>query len=95
MTAPTTPTFMVVQAMVVEGEERRPTLFLVATTRPRPDASDPNTCTLSPTATRSSRSRTFASRTPARLVAIGRGGRLANEWFVTERIHIALAAPGR
>ncbi|NJD29504.1 MAG: acyl-CoA dehydrogenase [Chloroflexi bacterium] len=81
--------FMIVQATVVEGEERRPTLFLVDYDTPGVRmTADPDYM------------HTYADRHPqfvledvrvpdsARLGDVGAADDLTNEWFVTERIHI-------
>ena len=95
VTGPDNTDFMVVQAMVVDGGERLPTLFFVdydapgLTMRADPDYMH-----------------TFADRHPqfvldgvrvpdgARLGGIGAADDLANEWFVTERIHIGARCTG-
>ncbi|HET9852782.1 MAG TPA: acyl-CoA dehydrogenase [Candidatus Limnocylindrales bacterium] len=95
VTGPDNTDFMVVQAMVVEGSERRPTLFLVDYDAPGLTMQDdPNYM------------HTFADRHPqfvledvrvpdtARLGGVGEADNLANEWFVTERIHIGARCTG-
>jgi alkylation response protein AidB-like acyl-CoA dehydrogenase len=87
--------FMIFHCLVVEGEERRPTLFLVdydtpgLTMRHDPDYTH-----------------TFADRHPqyvledvrvpasAVLGGVGRADELTNEWFVEERIHIGARCSG-
>ena len=95
VTGPDNTDFMVVQAMVLEGDLRRPTLFLVDYDTPglRMQA-DPDYM------------HTFADRHPqfvledvrvpdsARLGGVGEADNLANEWFVTERIHIGARCTG-
>ena len=95
VTGPDNTDFMVVQAMVVEGEERRPTLFLVDYDTPGVRlAADPDYM------------HTFADRHPQfvledvrlsdaqRLGGVGAADELANEWFVAERIHIGARCTG-
>jgi alkylation response protein AidB-like acyl-CoA dehydrogenase len=95
VTGPDNTDFMVVQAMVVEGAERRPTLFFVDYEAPGLTMqADPNYM------------HTFADRHPqfvladvrvpdsARLGGIGAADDLANEWFVNERIHIGARCAG-
>jgi alkylation response protein AidB-like acyl-CoA dehydrogenase len=95
VTGPDNTDFMVVQAMVVDGDERKPTLFFVdydsqgLTKKADPDYMH-----------------TFADRHPqflledvrvpdsARLGGIGVADDLANEWFVNERIHIGARCTG-
>ena len=95
VTGPDNTDFMVVQATVVEGDARRPTLFFVdyATPGVRMTA-DP------------AYMHTYADRHPqfvledvrvsdaARLGAVGAADELTNEWFVTERIHIGARCAG-
>jgi len=95
VTGPDNTDFMVVQAMVIEGDHRQPTLFLVDydTAGVRMSA-DP------------AYMHTYADRHPqfvledvrvpdsARLGDIGAADDLANEWFVTERIHIGARCAG-
>ena len=95
VTGPDNTDFMVVQAMVIEGGDRLPTLFFVDYDNPglRMQA-DPDYM------------HTFADRHPqfvlenvrvsddARLGGIGAADDLANEWFVTERIHIGARCTG-
>ncbi len=72
VTGPDNTDFMIVQAVVIDGGDSLPTLFLVDYDTPgvrmRPIL---RTCTPTRIDTRSSCSRTSASRTPARLGAIG------------------------
>ena len=87
--------FMIVQAMVVDGEDRRPTLFLV----------DYDTAGVRLVAD-PAYTHTYADRHPqfaledvhvpdaARLGGIGAADDLTNEWFVTERIHIGARCAG-
>jgi acyl-CoA dehydrogenase len=95
VTGPDNTDFMIVQAAVVEGEERRPTLFLVDYDIPGVRMSyDPDYM------------HTFADRHPqfvledvhvpdaARLGAVGAADDLSNEWFVAERIHIGARCYG-
>ena len=95
VTGPDNTDFMIVQVAVVDGEERKPTLFLVDYDTPGVRmAYDPNYM------------HTFADRHPqfvledvrvpdgARLGAIGAADDLANEWFVAERIHIGARCAG-
>jgi acyl-CoA dehydrogenase len=95
VTGPDNTDFMIVQAMVVEGESRRPTLFLVDYDLPGVRMQyDPNYM------------HTFADRHPqfvledvrvpdaARLGGVGEADNLANAWFVTERIHIGARCTG-
>jgi len=95
VTGPDNTDFMIVQVAVVDGDERRPTLFLVDYDTPGVRmAYDPNYM------------HTFADRHPqfvledvrvpdsARLGAVGAADDLANEWFVTERIHIGARCAG-
>jgi acyl-CoA dehydrogenase len=95
VTGPDNTDFMVVQAMVVEGEARRPTLFLVDYDLPGVRMQyDPDYM------------HTFADRHPqfvledvrvpdsGRLGGVGEANSLANEWFVTERIHIGARCTG-
>ncbi len=95
VTGPDNTDFMIVQAMVVDGESRLPTLFLVDYDLPGVRMQyDPNYM------------HTFADRHPqfvledvrvpdaARLGGVGEADNLANEWFVTERIHIGARCTG-
>src|SRR6185503_12716662 len=95
VTGPDNTDFMIVQVAVVDGDERKPTLFLVDYDTPGVRmAYDPNYM------------HTFADRHPqfvledvrvpdgARLGAIGAADDLANEWFVAERIHIGARCAG-
>ena len=95
VTGPDNTDFMIVQAMVAEGESRRPTLFLVDYDLPGVRMQyDPNYM------------HTFADRHPqfvledvrvpdaARLGGVGEADNLANQWFVTERIHIGARCTG-
>jgi acyl-CoA dehydrogenase len=95
VTGPDNTDFMIVQAAAIEGDERRPTLFLVDYDLPGVRMSyDPNYM------------HTFADRHPqfvledvrvpdaARLGAVGAADDLANEWFVAERIHIGARCAG-
>jgi acyl-CoA dehydrogenase len=95
VTGPDNTDFMIVQAAVVEGDERRPTLFLVDYDTPGVRMSyDPDYM------------HTFADRHPqfvledvhvpdaARLGAVGAADDLSNEWFVAERIHIGARCYG-
>jgi alkylation response protein AidB-like acyl-CoA dehydrogenase len=95
VTGPDNTDFMVVQAMVVDGGDPKPTLFFVdydasgLTRKADPDYMH-----------------TFADRHPqwllenvrvpdsARLGGIGAADELANEWFVNERIHIGARCTG-
>ena len=95
VTGPDNTDFMVVQAQVVDGDRRLPTLFFVDYDTPglrmRADPSYMHT---------------FADRHPqfvledvrvgdeARLGAVGAADDLANEWFVNERIHIGARCTG-
>jgi alkylation response protein AidB-like acyl-CoA dehydrogenase len=96
VTGPDNTDFMVVQAMVVEGDARLlPTLFFVDYDTPGVRmAADPDYM------------HTYADRHPqfvlddvrvpdaARLGDVGAADDLANEWFVTERIHIGARCAG-
>jgi acyl-CoA dehydrogenase len=95
VTGPDNTDFMILQAAVVEGDERRPTLFLVDYDTPGVRMSyDPDYM------------HTFADRHPqfvledvrvpdaARLGAVGAADDLSNEWFVAERIHIGARCYG-
>jgi alkylation response protein AidB-like acyl-CoA dehydrogenase len=95
VTGPDNTDFMIVQAMVVEGDDRRPTLFLVDYDAPGVRMSaDP------------AYMHTYADRHPqfvlenvrlpdsTRLGAVGAADELANEWFVAERIHIGARCAG-
>jgi acyl-CoA dehydrogenase len=95
VTGPDNTDFMICQAAVVEGDERRPTLFLVDYDTPGVRMSyDPDYM------------HTFADRHPqfvlqdvrvpdsARLGAVGAADELSNEWFVAERIHIGARCYG-
>lgn len=95
VTGPDNTDFMVVQAMVADGDARLPTLFLVDYDMPGVRmAYDPDYM------------HTFADRHPqfvledvrvpdtARLGGVGAADDLANEWFVTERIHIGARCSG-
>ncbi len=95
VTGPDNTDFMIVQAMVVEGAERRPTLFLV-------DYDTPGVrMTADP-----AYMHTYADRHPqfvledvrvpdaARLGAVGAADDLSNSWFVAERIHIGARCAG-
>jgi alkylation response protein AidB-like acyl-CoA dehydrogenase len=95
VTGPDNTDFMVVQAQVVDGDRRLPTLFFVDYDAPglRMQA-DPDYM------------HTFADRHPqfvledvrvpdsARLGEVGAADDLANEWFVNERIHIGARCAG-
>jgi alkylation response protein AidB-like acyl-CoA dehydrogenase len=95
VTGPDNTDFMVVQATVIDGEARRPTLFFVDYDLPGVRmAADP------------SYMHTYADRHPQfvledvrvpdslRLGDVGAADDLANEWFVTERIHIGARCAG-
>ena len=95
VTGPDITDFMVVQAMVVDGSARLPTLFLVDyDAKGLTQKADPDYM------------HTFADRHPqllledvrvpdsARLGGIGAADDLANEWFVNERIHIGARCTG-
>ena len=95
VTGPDNTDFMIVQAMVAEGEARLPTLFLVDYDTPGLRMQyDPDYM------------HTFADRHPqfvledvrvpeaARLGKVGGADDLTNEWFVTERIHIGARCTG-
>ncbi len=95
VTGPDNTDFMIVQAMVVEGDTRLPTLFFVDYDLPGVRMQyDPNYM------------HTFADRHPqfvledvrvpdaARLGGVGAADDLSNEWFVTERIHIGARCTG-
>jgi alkylation response protein AidB-like acyl-CoA dehydrogenase len=95
VTGPDNTDFMIVQAAVVEGDDRRPTLFFVDYDTPGVRMSyDPDYM------------HTFADRHPqfvledvrvpdaARLGAVGAADDLSNEWFVAERIHIGARCAG-
>jgi alkylation response protein AidB-like acyl-CoA dehydrogenase len=95
VTGPDNTDFMVVQAMVVDGDQRKPTLFFVDyDARGLTKKADPDYM------------HTFADRHPqflledvrvpdsARLGGIGVADDLANEWFVNERIHIGARCTG-
>ncbi|MDP9481757.1 MAG: acyl-CoA dehydrogenase, partial [Chloroflexota bacterium] len=95
VTGPDNTDFMIVQAMVVEGDARLPTLFLVDYDTPGVRLQrDPDYM------------HTFADRHPqfvledvrvpqaAVLGGIGRADELTNEWFVEERMHIGARCSG-
>jgi acyl-CoA dehydrogenase len=95
VTGPDNTDFMVVQAMVVDGERRLPTLFFVDYDLPGVRmTADP------------AYMHTYADRHPqfvledvrvpdaARLGEVGAADDLTNEWFVTERIHIGARCSG-
>jgi acyl-CoA dehydrogenase len=95
VTGPDNTDFMIVQAMVVDGDERLPTLFFVDYDAPGLSMqADP------------AYMHTFADRHPqfllenvrvpdsARLGGVGAADELANEWFVNERIHIGARCTG-
>ena len=95
VTGPDDTDFMIFHAHVVDGADRRPTLFLVDYDLPGVRLShDPDY------------THTFADRHPqfiltdvrvpdaARLGAIGAADELTNEWFVEERIHIGARCSG-
>jgi acyl-CoA dehydrogenase len=95
VTGPDDTDFMIFHAMVVDGERRQPTLFLVDYDLPGVRLShDPDYM------------HTFADRHPqfiledvrvpsaAILGGIGEADQLTNEWFVEERIHIGARCSG-
>jgi acyl-CoA dehydrogenase len=95
VTGPDDTDFMIFHAMVVDGEQRLPTLFLVDYDSPGLRLShDPDYM------------HTFADRHPqfvledvrvpagAVLGGIGQADQLTNEWFVEERIHIGARCSG-
>jgi acyl-CoA dehydrogenase len=95
VTGPDNTDFMVVQAMVLDGDARRPTLFFVDYDVPGVRmAADP------------AYMHTYADRHPQfvledvrvpdslRLGDVGAADDLTNEWFVTERIHIGARCAG-
>src|SRR4051812_13781520 len=95
VTGPDDTDFMIFHCLVVDGEERRPTLFLV-------DYDTPGlTMKHDPDYTH-----TFADRHPQFVLSdvrvpasgvlggVGRADELTNEWFVEERIHIGARCAG-
>jgi acyl-CoA dehydrogenase len=95
VTGPDDTDFMIFHCLVVDGEARRPTLFLVDYDAPGLELQhDPDY------------THTFADRHPqfvlrdvrvsasAILGGIGRADELTNEWFVEERIHIGARCSG-
>ena len=95
MTGPDDTDFMIFHCLVVDGDERRPTLFLVDYDTPGVAIKhDPDY------------THTFADRHPqfvltdvrvpasAVLGGVGRADELTNEWFVEERIHIGARCSG-
>lgn len=95
VTGPDDTDFMVFHCLVIDGEERRPTLFLVDYDTPGVTLQhDPDY------------THTFADRHPqfmlrevrvpgsAVLGGVGRADELTNEWFVEERIHIGARCSG-
>ncbi|MEO8436874.1 MAG: acyl-CoA dehydrogenase family protein [Chloroflexota bacterium] len=95
VTGPDDTDFMIFHCLVVEGEERRPTLLLVDYDTPGVTLQhDPDY------------THTFADRHPqfvlrdvrvpasAVLGGVGRADELTNEWFVEERIHIGARCSG-
>jgi acyl-CoA dehydrogenase len=95
VTGPDDTDFMIVHVNVVEGDARRPTLFLVDYGTPGlRQTADPD------------HMHTFADRHPrfvlegvrvspeAMLGGVGEADDLTNEWFVEERIHIAARCTG-
>ena len=95
VTGPDDTDFMIFHCLVVDGEERRPTLFLVDYDTPGVVMQhDPDY------------THTFADRHPqfmltdvrvpaaAVLGGVGRADELTNEWFVEERIHIGARCSG-
>ena len=95
VTGPDDTDFMMFHANVVEGEERRPTLFLVDYDTAGVELThDPDY------------THTFADRHPqfrltdvrvpeaAVLGGVGRADELTNEWFVEERVHIGARCAG-
>ena len=95
VTGPDDTDFMIFHCLVVEGDERRPTLFLVDYDTPGVRLQhDPDY------------THTFADRHPQfvledvrvpdgqRLGAVGAADELTNEWFVEERIHIGARCSG-
>jgi acyl-CoA dehydrogenase len=95
VTGPDNTDFMVVQAAVIDGERRLPTLFFVDYDQPGVRmTADP------------AYMHTYADRHPqfvledvrvpdaARLGEVGAADDLTNEWFVTERIHIGARCSG-
>ena len=87
--------FMIFHALAVEGDERRPTLFLVDYDTPGLTVvGDPDhTHTF---ADRHPQYRLEGVRVPASQVlgGVGRADELTNEWFVEERIHIGARCSG-
>jgi acyl-CoA dehydrogenase len=95
VTGPDDTDFMIFHAIAIDGDERRPTLFLVEYDTPGLKmTSDPDY------------THTFADRHPqfvlddvrvkadAVLGAVGAADELTNEWFVEERIHIGARCTG-
>jgi acyl-CoA dehydrogenase len=95
VTGPDDTDFMIFHCLVVDGEERRPTLFLVDYDTPGVTLQhDPDY------------THTFADRHPQFVLAdvrvpassvlggVGRADELTNEWFVEERIHIGARCSG-
>ena len=88
--------FMIFHCLVVDGDERRPTLFLVdydtpgLTMQPRPRL---HAHVRGPPSAVRARGRPRAGRR-AILGAVGAADELTNEWFVEERIHIGARCTG-
>ncbi|MFL5777460.1 MAG: acyl-CoA dehydrogenase family protein, partial [Chloroflexota bacterium] len=95
VTGPDDTDFMILHAVVVDGERRLPTLFLVDYDEPGLTQVEDHDYT-----------HTFADRHPqfrlddvrlpasAVLGGVGRADELTNEWFVEERIHIGARCAG-
>src|SRR3954471_19415444 len=95
VTGPPDTGFMIFHCNVVDGDERRPTLFLVDYDTPGVRVSDDPAYM-----------HTFADRHPQFVLAevrvpasqilggVGRADELTNEWFVEERIHIGARCTG-
>ena len=96
VTGPDDTDFMIFHCLVVDGDERRPTLFLVDYDTPGRASSSTTRTTPTPSPTAIPQFVLEDVRVPASAVlgGVGQADELTNEWFVEERIHIGARCSG-